>query len=310
MSTQKSVLFVCTGNVFRSVSAELSLKKYLAERGIGDWEISSAGIVANPEPVDPVTLQTLHALGMDGSTHTQKRLTREMLDHYDVIVGMAEDHIEFMRSEFNYKYGILFNELAKNEKTSVTDDNEIPDRATNRPAVEEKIRQTVQEIAGEIPAVFERISERFYLFSDFVTGKTTTHYENKYPFIPLHETPHSVAFMSVDIPSTEDGHVLVIPKKRYPDLAEIPDEVLKDMLSLIKKIGSALEIEHDGYNVLLNNGFDAGQYIVHTHFHIIPRRRGDGIKVEGWGHPKISQEYFVALNKKLQSQINQTPSAS
>lgn len=177
----------------------------------------------------------LDALGMDGSAHTQRCLTREMLDHYDVVVGMADDHIELMRTKFNYKYGILFNELAQNEKTSVTDIDEIPDFATNRPAVEEKLRRTVQDITGKVPSVFERISERFYLFSDFVAGEITDHSKDGLPFIALHETLHSVAFMSVDIPATEDGHVLVIPKKRYPDLIDVPDEVLEDMLASIKK---------------------------------------------------------------------------
>lgn len=302
MSTQKSILFVCTGNIFRSLSAELHFKKYLSDNGITGWNVSSAGTAAISQLVDPKTITSLHELGIDVSKHEQKKLSREMLDEYEVIVGMAEDHIEFIKSEFGYKYAMLFNELALQEKTSVLDvEDEVLDYQTNRGAMEEKIERTVKEIGEKISAVFKNASERFYLFSDFVEGKIT--HRNGYPFITLHETPNVIAFMSLDIPGNEDGHVLVIPKKRYRNLGDMPDEISSEMLASLKKIGRALSAEHDGYNILLNNGLDAGQYIMHTHFHVIPRRNGDGITIEGWKHPEISREEFIKLNEKLKTQI-------
>lgn len=162
MPERKSILFVCTGNIFRSLSAELSFKKYLADNGIDGWDVSSAGTIATTEPVDPKTIETLEELGLDASEHRQKKLTRGMLETYDVIVGMAEDHLEFMRSTFNYNTAFLFNELAIGEKTSVRDIDEVPDHKTNRPEVEKKIERTVREIYGKTPALFTAVSERFY----------------------------------------------------------------------------------------------------------------------------------------------------
>ncbi len=285
------------------MSAELSFKKYLADNGITDWTVGSAGIIAAPQTIDPKTLETLRELNIDAQGHEQRRLTREILEHYDVIVGMAQDHIDYIKSEFNYSYAILFNELVLGEETSVKDieEDEVLVYQTDRLAVEEKVERTVKEIFEEIPVLFKNVSERFYLFSDFVAGRIT--HRNGFPFITLDETPHSIAFMSLDIPGNEDGHILVIPKKRYSNLSEVPKEVLSDILSSIKKIGHALTIDHGGYNVLLNNGLDAGQYIIHTHFHVIPRRSGDGITIEGWSHPKITQEDFIKLNEKLQQRI-------
>ena len=303
MTEQKSILFVCTGNVFRSLSAEECFKKYLSDNGITGWKVGSAGIFAETADIDSETLETLQEFGINASEHTQQKLTREMLSEYDAVVGMAEDHIEFMKTEFNYRYAVLFNEFASSEKTSIRniDVEDVPDYLTNRSAVEEKIASTVRDIHSKIPALFKNVSERFYLFSDFVEGKIT--HRNGFPFITLHETPHSIAFMSLDIPNNEDGHVLVIPKERYRDLALIPDEVLNDMLASVRKVGKALSADHGGYNILLNNGLDAGQYIMHTHFHIIPRRSGDGITIEGWERPEISLEEFIKLNEKLKVQI-------
>ena len=49
----KNILFVCNGNVFRSVSAEYSLKKYISDNGIKGFKVSSAGVTAGKQPIDP-----------------------------------------------------------------------------------------------------------------------------------------------------------------------------------------------------------------------------------------------------------------
>ena len=159
MIAQKSILFVCTANVFRSLSAELALKKYLLENGVVDWCVDSAGTIAIPEPIDQKTLETLREIGIDATGHQQKKLSREMLERYDIVVGMDENHIEFMQSKFNYGRAILFNELVSGKKTSITDVNEVPDYKNDRPGVEKKIERTVKEIFVKIPALFERVSK-------------------------------------------------------------------------------------------------------------------------------------------------------
>lgn len=302
MTAQRSILFVCTANVFRSVIAEECFKKYLADNNITGWKVGSAGIIAEPASVDPKVLEVLRTYGIDASAHVQRRLTKEMLSDYDAIVGMAENHIAFIKEHFGYTRAVLFNDLALGEQTSVWDvDDEVADSAHNRPAVERVEERIAKSIHAKIPAVYKNAAERFYLFSDFADGRVT--HRNGYPFITLYETPHSLSFMSLDIPYKEDGHVLVIPKKRYVGLSDIPDDVLQDIFGAIKKVGSALVSKHGGYNVLLNNGRDAGQYMMHAHFHIIPRREGDGIKIEFWKHPKVSVEEFVELNNQLKELI-------
>ena len=302
METQRSILFVCTGNVFRSVAAEYCFKKYLSENNIEGWKVGSAGIFAEPASVDPKILETLQEFGIDASEHQQRRLTQAMLTEYDAVVGLAENHIEFMKSEFGYRHALLLNDLALGETTSIWDiENEVPDYHTNRAAVEEKLERTVKEIHSKIPDVYKNTAERFYLFEDFAAGRAT--HRNGYPFIMLYETLYSLSFMSLDIPYKEDGHILVIPKKRYVDLLDIPEEVLGDIFKAVRAVGNALLTDHGGYNVLLNNGRDAGQYMMHTHFHVIPRRSGDGIRIEFWKHPRVSVEEFIELNKKLKQRI-------
>ena len=159
----------------------------------------------------------------------------------------------------------------------------------------------IKYIYKKIPKLFETASERFYLFSDLVNGLEP--HRNGFPFIRLYETKNSVSFMSIDIPYKEDGHILVIPKKRYIDFSEIPKKVLTEMVLSIQKIGKAIDKYHGGYNILLNNGTDAGQYILHSHFHIIPRIYNDGIKIENWNHKNINREKYIKLSNTIKRQI-------
>jgi len=53
------LLFVCTGNIFRSMSAEYLAKKYIKDNKIKGIEISSAGTIANPESPFSYTIKNL-----------------------------------------------------------------------------------------------------------------------------------------------------------------------------------------------------------------------------------------------------------
>lgn len=83
-------------------------------------------------------------------------------------------------------------------------------------------------------------------------------------------------------PKTE-GHTLVIPKKHYVNLLDVPNKLAEEMLGLIKKI--AFEIlnkkQGDGFNIIMNNLPPAGQVVMHAHVHVIPRKDNDGLRTIG-----------------------------
>jgi histidine triad (HIT) family protein len=300
---KRSILFVCTGNVFRSKSANLAFNQYLKDNNIKNWKVDSAGTIANREESSFKTIDTLHKFGIKNTKHKQKKLTKKMLDEYDIIVAMADYHQNFIKKEFNYNQVILFNELALHKNTSVWDINDVvKNRTNNEKAVQKHIEKTIKYIVEQIPNIYKNACERFYLFDEFVNG--CKKHSNGYPFIKLHETKNTLSFMSIDIPSKKNGHILIIPKKRFSDFAHVPKQISNELIHSIQKIAKAISKNHGGYNVLLNNGLDAGQYIYHTHFHIIPRNYNDGIKIEGWNHETISEKEFIKLNKLLLKQIN------
>ena len=144
--------------------------------------------------------------------------------------------------------------------------------------------------------------EQECIFCDFVQKKKN-HHRDKYPFQILHEMKHSISFLSIDFPATEDGPVLVIPKKHFESLEDIPPTIQSDLIKHVSLISQALRIKNDGNNVLLNNGKAAGQFVFHTHFHIIPRNAKDNIKIEVWKRKNLSTDGFKKLHIKIQKEI-------
>jgi diadenosine tetraphosphate (Ap4A) HIT family hydrolase/protein-tyrosine-phosphatase len=295
------ILFVCTGNIFRSMSAEYALKKYLKDNNLKNFQVSSAGTVAKKEPAHPSTIKTLKQHSIDPSKHKQRKLTKKILEENDVIIAMDKHHQDFITKKFNHS-SILFEKLAINRNSSLKDvDEAMPDYKKHMEKVPSYISRIVKEIIKQTPLVYKELYYRNYLFTDFVRKRAR--HRKDLPFIPLYETKNTLAFMSIDIPEYEDGHILVIPKKRFPDFHKIPKQIQNELTSSINTIAQALKTNHAGYNILLNNGIDAGQYMFHTHFHIIPRKQNDKIKIEVWKGQKLNKRKFIEYNKKIKDAV-------
>ncbi|NKY89515.1 arsenate reductase/protein-tyrosine-phosphatase family protein [Nocardia veterana] len=91
------VLFVCTGNVCRSVIAERLTRAVAAEHGIDDLTAESAGTRALVGfGVEPRAAQIITGLGGDAGNFSARKLKPEMIARADLILAMTEqirDHI-------------------------------------------------------------------------------------------------------------------------------------------------------------------------------------------------------------------------
>ena len=112
-----------------------------------------------------------------------------------------------------------------------------------------------------------------------------------------------IAFL--DIKPANKGHVLVIPKKHYVTLIEIPDSTLGEIAKVIKKIGKAVMkvTKAKDFNVVQSNGIAAGQLVMHAHFHVIPRFSGDGLTTGTLSREPLSYDEGEA--KELMKRIRQ-----
>jgi histidine triad (HIT) family protein len=121
------------------------------------------------------------------------------------------------------------------------------------------------------------------------------------PCYKIYEDENFLAFL--DIQPISKGHTLIIPKKHYNTFLETPVEILSLMTKIIHKIGQALlkATRTDGLNFGLNNGEAAGQIIMHTHFHIIPRFKNDGLHT--WPSIECSEEEFKKISENIKNNL-------
>jgi len=121
------------------------------------------------------------------------------------------------------------------------------------------------------------------------------------PCYKIYEDNNFLAFL--DIQPIAKGHTLIIPKKHYNTFAETPADLLAEMIQVVHKIGIAVKktMKADGFNIGLNNGSAAGQIIIHTHFHIIPRFNDDGLHT--WPSIECSEEEFKKINQDIKNNL-------
>ena len=93
----------------------------------------------------------------------------------------------------------------------------------------------------------------------------------------VYENDNFIAFPDTN-PCTK-GHTLIIPKKHYVNIMDIPISLGVELVDAIKNVaGNLIKGDVTGFNILQNNFADAGQLVMHAHFHIIPRRKGDNLR--------------------------------
>ena len=98
--------------------------------------------------------------------------------------------------------------------------------------------------------------------------------QGEIPCEKIIETDSEIAFL--DINPCAEGHTLVIPKLEVERLEDLPETQTMSLMRTIQQVAKAVSTAFDGidYNLILNNGVNAGQVIEHVHFHVLPRAEG------------------------------------
>lgn len=121
------------------------------------------------------------------------------------------------------------------------------------------------------------------------------------PCEKVYEDSKVLAFL--DISPINKGHTLVIPKKHCTNLLDMPDDDLKHIAVVLKKVANAVKqaVGADGINLDMNNGSTTGQFVMHAHFHIIPRFSNDGL--EAWPRGKYGNGEISKYADKIKSSL-------
>lgn len=107
-----------------------------------------------------------------------------------------------------------------------------------------------------------------------------------------------VAFF--DYNPVNEYHTLVIPKQHYKDIFETSKEELQNVMLAIKEV-STIYKEKLGINniqIINSSGEEAQQDVFHIHFHIVPRKVGDGQDIK-WKPKEAIRDKFDDLLTKI-----------
>ena len=97
----------------------------------------------------------------------------------------------------------------------------------------------------------------------------------KAPSTIVYEDEDSLAFL--DHYPINPAHTLVVPKKHYVTMLEMPPSEVGRLFVTVAKVakGVGKASKADGINIGQSNGEAASQDVFHMHVHIIPRFHGD-----------------------------------
>ena len=108
---------------------------------------------------------------------------------------------------------------------------------------------------------------------------------------------NDLAYASYDTYPVTDYHCLIIPKRHIKDYFDLTQEEIIACDKLIKKIKKKIEIKDKsvkGFNIGTNSGKVAGQSIMHSHIHLIPRREDDVKNPQGGVRSVIpSKQHYI-----------------
>ena len=108
----------------------------------------------------------------------------------------------------------------------------------------------------------------------------------------------------LDIRPLYEGHALVIPKKHYVDIFDIPEDQLSKVHNVAKQVSFAVKnaTNADGVSIIQQSGKASGQDIFHFHVHVVPRFEGQ--KLPSFSALKeVERAKLDGMAKKIMQQL-------
>ncbi|WP_334330870.1 HIT family protein [Candidatus Phytoplasma prunorum] len=115
----------------------------------------------------------------------------------------------------------------------------------------------------------------------------------------IYEDNKVISFL--DINQFTKGHTLIVTKKEYANITEVPENTFLHLFKIVQKISKTLikTFQPKGLNIINNNGVIAGQTIFHFHIHLLPRFNEKEIVFNFNKNNKLNEEYFKKIQKNI-----------
>ena len=118
----------------------------------------------------------------------------------------------------------------------------------------------------------------------------------------LYEDEYSISFL--DAFPVAKGHTLVIPKKHFAQIQDMSSDMNQKLFDTVHKMITKIDFVRGSTLVLIHNGKDSGQEIMHVHVHLIPRGiddSGDNLDLMFKNKIKLTDDEIDDLCTKIKS---------
>ncbi len=78
------------------------------------------------------------------------------------------------------------------------------------------------------------------------------------------------------------GHVLVVPRVHTETIEDVSDALAGPLFSAVRRTARAVGVALDAEGTFVAANNVVSQSVPHLHFHVVPRRRGDGLRGFFW----------------------------
>jgi histidine triad (HIT) family protein len=102
------------------------------------------------------------------------------------------------------------------------------------------------------------------------------------------DEPHAIAFL--DHRPLFPGHCLLIPRRHYVTLADLPPDEIEPFFETVQRLSRAVPeaMGKPGTFVAMNN--IVSQSVPHLHVHVVPRKPKDGLRGFFWPRQKYESD--------------------
>jgi len=99
---------------------------------------------------------------------------------------------------------------------------------------------------------------------------------DKSPSWKVYEDENTYAFLCIH--PVNRYHTLVIPKKHYANMFDIPEDEAVHLMRAVKRVVMLYneKLGLTDVQIINSSGAAAQQEVFHIHYHIVPRHTGDG----------------------------------
>jgi len=111
----------------------------------------------------------------------------------------------------------------------------------------------------------------------------------------VYEDESVYAFL--DVNPVNEYHTLVIPKAHYENIFDVPEDELLKVMAVVRKLARLYrdQLGINNVQIISCSGAEAQQDVFHLHFHIVPRKTGDGQDVVWTTHPEWREKFDAML---------------